>query len=208
MLAESILIEPHYLPTIAVFKHLYAASTIYLSVQAAYKRQSYRNRTYILTLQGLQPLIVPVLKASTKGAYDKVAIDYSRPWHRAHLRALEMAYHQTPYYDALRSLIEPIFLEKPTYLCHFNRQLLQACFALLPLTKPILFTTHEQAGKGLVYGLDAREAFLPKGSCSSLALNTLLPPYAPRGATMVSPKLSIVDLLCMQGPYAHNILAP
>lgn len=207
MVAESILIEPHYLPSIAVFKHLYAASTIYLSVQGAYKRQSYRNRTYILTSQGLQPLIVPILKSSTKGAYAKVAIDYSRPWYRAHLRALEVTYHQAPYYDALQSLLVPIFLAKPTYLVDFNRQLLQACFGLLPLARSIVCTTNAEAATERRDRLDARDAFSPKGPPSTLACNTSLPGYAPRFSSMCSPKLSIVDLLCMQGPYAHRVLA-
>ena len=203
MSIQTLIIEPHYLPSIAVFQQLYDVSHIHFETYGRYQRQTYCNRAYILTRQGLQKLVVPVVHLTRNGLYKDVKIDYCTPWIRRHIKTLETSYNQTPYYATLSNLFYPVFSKKPLYLLDLNLQLIEACCTLLQISPTISLS---KSWNDLPYDSitkDFRNLFTPK---KRLPFPMVLSAYTQRFEANLSPKLSIIDLLASQGPYAHQIL--
>lgn len=196
-------LTPYYFPPIVWFKKAFEADQIILECCGGYQKQSYQNRCYVLTAQGLHKLIIPVQHATIHGIYKEVKPDYSVPWVRQHIRTLTTAYNQTPFYGALADMLHPVLLKKPTYLCDLNMALLEVCFSFLQCQKKMLASTKYQAilPKDT---LDARVLFHPKKltpAQSNVALH-----YPQLFSGSCAPQLSIIDILCSQGPRAHTML--
>lgn len=91
-----------------------------------WKRQTLRNRTYILSPNGVQLLSVPVETKSHSGALTKdIKISYQQPWIRVHKGSLEAAYNTTAFFEYFKDDIWAIFEKKPTYLIELNELILQ-----------------------------------------------------------------------------------
>jgi hypothetical protein len=91
-----------------------------------WKRQTLRNRTHILSPNGIQMLSVPVEAKSHPETLTKdIKISYQQPWIRVHKGALESAYNTTAFFEYFKDDIWAIFEQKPTYLIDLNEQLFQ-----------------------------------------------------------------------------------
>jgi WbqC-like protein family len=91
-----------------------------------WKRQTLRNRTHILSPNGIQMLSVPVEAKSHPETLTKdIKISYQQPWIRVHKGALEAAYNTTAFFEYFKDDIWAIFDQKPTYLIDLNENLLQ-----------------------------------------------------------------------------------
>jgi len=91
-----------------------------------WKRQTLRNRTHILSPNGIQMLSVPVEAKSHPETLTKdIKISYQQPWVRVHKGALEAAYNTTAFFEYFKDDIWAIFEQKPTYLIDLNEQLFQ-----------------------------------------------------------------------------------
>lgn len=74
-------------------------------------KQSYRNRCEIMTANGTISLTVPVVKANSKTLTKDLKIMYATPWQKLHLRSIESAYKNSPYYEYYIDELMP-FLKK------------------------------------------------------------------------------------------------
>lgn len=202
MIEQNIGLVPHYLPTVGCFRALYRAAEIYWVVDGTYEKQSYRNRAYVLMADGLYPLIIPIQHVGRKQLYKETKIDYSVSWVRRHLRTMATAYGQSPYYGALAEILVPIFQQQPTFLCDLNMALLNGCFHFLQMKKTIRLVEGDKL-PALPATFDARGLWHPK---KATPLSTPLPDYQKLFLCNHPEKLSILDLLAMQGPYAHGLL--
>ena len=192
--------ELHYFPSFHVFKQLYLAESITLDLHTHYQKQSYQSRCYIATSQGLQALVIPVQRSTRRGYYKDVAIDYTTDWTKKQAHALATAYGKTPYYRFWWDMVQPIFAQKPKLLWELSLALLERCFAFLSMEKNIvLSTTSSHAQLALAEMRDLRHLFHPK---KPHPLAPTIPHYAQRFAPVHHACLSIVDVLCMHGPYA------
>lgn len=91
-----------------------------------WKRQTLRNRTHILSPNGIQMLSVPVEAKSHPETLTKdIKISYGQPWIRVHKGALEAAYNTTAFFEYFKDDIWAIFDQKPTYLIDLNEMILQ-----------------------------------------------------------------------------------
>jgi hypothetical protein len=91
-----------------------------------WKRQTLRNRTHILSPNGIQMLSVPVEAKSHPETLTKdIKISYQQPWVRVHKGALEAAYNTTAFFEYFKDDIWAIFEQKPIYLIDLNEQLFQ-----------------------------------------------------------------------------------
>ena len=200
----TLLIDLHYLPSLAYLTRLLPHTTVRIEAQENYQKQTYRNRCYILTAQQVDRLTVPVCKSSSKAPYRKVKIDDSQPWVDVHWRAFCTAYGKAPYFAYFADYVRAIFLERHTYLFDLNLALLKTCLQLLQLDKHLELSSHydKAPGKHLV---DARGSIHPHNRL--IGSNHYLPVQYPQvfGNTF-HPNLSIIDLLCCEGPNASTIL--
>ena len=201
---HTVLIDLHYLPSLAYFTYVLPYDTIQLESQENYQKQSYRNRCYLLTSQGITCLTVPIRKTRSKIAYKSIEIDHSQAWTRTHWRSFCTAYNKAPYFEYFSDQFYAILQQRHSYLFDLNVALLKTCLRLLQLEKKIeLTTTYEKHPPRDV--LDVRyHVNLQNRPTNSHMFNQHT--YQQVFGHTFYPNLSIVDLLFCKGKEAVDIL--
>jgi hypothetical protein len=110
--------------------------------------KDWNNRNKVKTAQGQTWLTVPVRR---KGYLEKtisdIEIDEDRPWRKKHLRAIQINYSKTRFFDRYFSFLEQVYGQKWTYLVSINEYLLRWFLEVLGL-KPIFRSTGDYAFVG------------------------------------------------------------
>jgi hypothetical protein len=213
---SAVLTELHYLPSIPFFQQLLNADSVLLDAHEHYHKQTYRNRCLVLTAQGPHPLTVPVVDGarSEKVRTSEVEIDYRQNWRHRHLRTMQTAYGNSPYFSYYADYLQDIYAQKHTLLWDLNLDLLRLLLRCLRWPLPIVLTTEYLAppaptllSQAPTPYLDRRDYLTPKSTPNSLQPDSPSPRAYPQvfGPSFVS-GLSVLDLLFMQGPAAGQFL--
>jgi len=149
-----------YLPPIDYLLEMKNADEVWIEAHENYQKQTYRNRTTILTSNGLQYLIIPVVRSSSAKQIKEIQIDNSVAWRRNHWKTIESAYNNSPFFLYYRDFFEPFFQKKQTFLFDFNIELLILLRNLFSITNTFSFT--EVFDKKIENIEDFRDFFLPK----------------------------------------------
>jgi hypothetical protein len=115
-----------YLPSIDLFEQILSAQKkdVYaLDTEEIFIKQTFRNRTKILSSQGLQLLTVPVVKKNGQKTKD-VKIFNDIKWQRNHLRTLETCYNNSPFFIHYLDEIRLIFDKNFVFLNDLNEMFL------------------------------------------------------------------------------------
>jgi len=149
-----------YLPPIDYLLEMKNADVVFVEADENYQKQTYRNRATILTGNGLQDLIIPVVRNSTAKKIKEIQIDNSAAWQRNHWKTIESAYNNSPFFLYYRDLFEPFFQKKHTFLFDFNLDLLLMLKKLFAITNS--FSLTKDFAEKIENIEDFREYFLPK----------------------------------------------
>lgn len=206
-----VLSELHYLPSISFFQQLLTADTLLLDAHEHYHKQTYRNRCLILTAQGVQPLTVPVLDGAraAKVRSSDIEIDYRQNWRHRHLRTLQTAYGNSPYFSYYADYLQDIYAQKPSRLWDLNLELLRLLLRCLRWPLPIHFTTGYLSPTASLTSspIDKRDYLTPKTIATAPGPDRKSQrPYAQVFGPAFVPNLSVLDVLFMQGPAAGQFL--
>jgi hypothetical protein len=197
-------IELHYLPSLEFFCAIGAFEEIQLEYHQHYIKQSFSNRCYINTSQGVQLLVVPLREKHGKIPIKDVKIDYHQKWQNNHWRSIESAYANSPYFEFYESEIKNILYQDHEFLSHLNFDLLSFCLRSLRLK--IKLTKTELFEKELMTSIsDIRQKITPKKSYLDRTFYHATPYQQVFGNEFV-PNLSILDLLFCEGPHARRFL--
>lgn len=192
---DTLLIDLHYLPCVDVMRGMAQARDVQLEAHENYHKQSYRNRCYVLTANGVECLTVPVLNGTHKQRTRDVPIDYSQKWIDRHLRCLQSAYAKAPYFEYVMPEVEAILNQRLPLLFDLNWTLLTFCRKWVRISTPISLT--EWYEKEPPIGIfDARSKVIPAKRCE-MGLFGLPRPYMQNFGTVFEPNLSILDALFM-----------
>lgn len=201
---KTLVVELHYLPSIAYFVYLSSFKRVVVDIGEEYSKQSYRNRCRINGANKVENLIVPVKGRNHKVEVRDVEIDYQQKWLNNHLRAIQSAYGKAPFFDYYADELFEIYRERPGKLIDLNRVLLTKCLEILELQLEIIFS--ENIKRFIEKGAyNAKNIIHPKKHLSKSVL------YFPReyfqvfGKNFV-PNLSVIDLIFCEGPAAGQIL--
>ena len=141
-MSGKILLSTAYLPPVEYFSVLAEADEILIEKEENYRKQTYRNRCYILSSHGPQMLSVPVYQGSYhKTALKDITIDYSKRWQQVHLRAMTAAYRSAPFFEFYFEAIMKIISGNYKYLLDLNMELMVALMEFLRIKKNISYTT-------------------------------------------------------------------
>lgn len=113
---------PTYFSPISQYMAIANADEVIFEVEDHFQKQTYRNRCYIYGPNGKQLLNIPVKHLSdarTKKSKD-TRIDYSSPWQSQHLKSLQIAYRNSPFYEFYEDDLAPIFSKKYRFLLDLN----------------------------------------------------------------------------------------
>ena len=175
-------------------------STVFLEACENYKKQSYRNRCYILAGDGVQMLQVPVVHAESM-QITEVRVDYSTTWLVRTKRSLDAAYYTSAYYEYYRDELFEVMDRCPTLLWDWNlslaRFLMEKTGVSCHLLPTSSFVAPAAAGPD-----DFRAAIHPKRPDDVLSSLGLDRPYYQVFTDRFgfTPHLSVLDLLFNEGP--------
>jgi len=193
---SSLLIELHYLPCVHFFSVLSQHETLILEAHETFQKQSYRNRTRILTAQKVDNLHIPVLSGNSHLPIRDIRIDHSQKWRLVHQRAIQSAYGKSPFFEHYAEDILRLYDKPVDFLFDFNLQQLTLCLKLLGWKNKITFTTdyqiHTDYSKGTVR--DLREHIHPKKPS-----DVVFTPYQQVFGRQFESNLSIIDVLFCEG---------
>lgn len=166
-----------------------------------YQKQTYRNRYYILGPNGKQLLHVPVDKRGIHHCpIREAAVSYALPWQQNHLRSIETAYNSSPWYLYYRDDFEEVITRGHTLLWDLCIDSMVTCARLAG--KPVTPAPTEGYVVQVSAGIDLRDRIHPKRNLIPQALH-----FNPQDYQQVFdqkhgfvPGLSILDLLCNEGP--------
>ena len=189
-----------YLPDIEYITRLLAAGDDYIiDCGEHYIKRSVRNRTRIMTANGVLELTVPVVNANRpRTAMHKMQIDYSKPWQHQHWVAIESAYRSSAYFDFIAERLRPFYSENYTSLVEFNLAILTTLLAFLGYTKPLKTTTE------YVVATENDVDLRPKHRTTEFSPPHYFQLFSDR--LPFAENLSILDLLMSEGDYATSLL--
>ena len=189
-----------YLPDIEYITHLIAAGDNYIiDCGEHYIKRSCRNRTRIMTANGVLELTVPVVNANRpRTPMTRMQIDYSKPWQHQHWVAIESAYRSSAYFDFIAERLRPFYSENYTSLVEFNLAILTTLLAFLGYTKPLKTTTE------YVVATENDVDLRPKHRTTEFSTPHYFQLFSDR--LPFAENLSILDLLMSEGDYAVSLL--
>ncbi|MEO5975793.1 MAG: WbqC family protein [Chryseolinea sp.] len=200
----SLLIELHYLPSIAYFAALEKHEEMVIEKHEHYRKQSFRNRCQIVTSQGLRPLIVPTLDGHGKVPITEVRIDYSQKWLNNHWRSIQSSYGKAPFFEYYSDELHDTLYEKHILLYDLNRCLLSMCLRWIRKTIRVNESlTYEKSVDSKIS--DARSLITVKNNGKEHHF------YKPVSYTQVFGSafvedVSVIDLIFCVGPDAAGIV--
>ena len=204
MALKPVLIELHYLPSISYFSLLQGHSVLIVEKFEHYEKQSYRNRCYIKTSQGVETLIVPLTSKHGKTIIKDVRIDHGQKWLNNHWRAIQSAYGNAPFFEYYSHDLHSVLFTRHHFLYDLNFSLLTMCLGWLKHNIPVTETSvyEKEPGSELT---DHRSVLNPKkaDSCNRFYKSVEYPQVF--GSKFVH-NLSIIDLVFCEGPGSLSVV--
>lgn len=189
-----------YYPPIRFFRDWLSQENRVIDVYENFQKQTYRNRCYILSPNGVQKLIVPIEHNGERVIKD-LKISYAKDWQKEHFKSLEAAYRRSPYFEFYEDNLCSVFNKKHKYLIDLNINILEQLLILLQIENTFSLSKSYVESKEN----DFRAKYNAK------KINNELPQYTQVFSEKMEfqPDLSILDLIFNEGPqsiiYLRNI---
>ena len=197
----NVLLVTSYWPNLHYFFYVLNASIIQIEQFDNYSKQSYRNRTQILSANGVLNLSIPIKKNKSEKVINSIEISYKEDWQKNHWRAITSAYKNSPYFDFFEEDLKVFYSNKYNLLIDYNIDQLKFIVKVLKQKKNIQLTKQYESNPESV--IDLRTIIHPKQSYLSdkLLANKLDQSYYQTFENKISftPNLSILDLLFNKG---------
>lgn len=133
------LLSTAYFPPIIWVAYAVQSEELLLESQENFQKQSYRSRMDIAGPNGKQTLSVPVDR-SIKSILI-TPISYQEDWVSKHLKSIETAYANSPFFEVLFPDVEVILKKEYSSLWSLNLATIQLFFHWLELSSQIHFTS-------------------------------------------------------------------
>lgn len=187
-----------YFGEIPYFQELAKHNLVYVDLFERYKKQTWRNRTQILTGNGPLLLSIPVQRIHGKNTLLKDAlISKDSDWQKDHWKAIESAYMHAPYFFYYGDQIKKLIYANHTSLLDFNQQILLQLIKWLDLNIQIKQTSE-------FINIDPQKDY--RVLLEKKEFHQKADPYIQVFSDKLKfiPNLSIIDLLMNEGPLARN----
>lgn len=170
---------------------------IYIEKNEYFVKQTFRNRHYILTANGVMPLIVPVRHYSSKEIIDKKEICYKEKWYKKHYVAILSAYKNAPFFEYYADeLLYHLIHSEENFLFDLNIKLIKIILKILNIHTQIEYTNEYKK----FYEIDYRHYFDTPFSTPEYLKVPYLQVFSDRFP--FQPNLSILDIIFNLGPDA------
>jgi len=202
--SKTLLIDLHFLPSLEYFCLLSHFENIQFEKHENYVKQSYRNRCYVKTSQGVEMLSVPLTNKHGKVGFGEVMIDYSTRWQNIFWRTIESAYRNSPYLEHYADDLHKIIYSNKSSIFDLNLDFLSFCLVALKWSKHLSVTSSYEKNVKKPFS-DMRSAITTRNTYLAREFYRPSPYYQVFGNSFEE-NLSVLDLLFCTGPEAGRIL--
>lgn len=198
----NILIHPSYFANIAHFVAMVRAERISLEMDDNFQKQTYRNRCYIYGANGKLSLNIPIIHTQKeRQKYRDVRILNEDKWQSQHWKSIQSAYRTSPFFEFYEDELKPLFESVPEKLMDYNLNCFEVICNCLQLDFNISkISTYQKAPLDLI---DYRALVNAKKE-PIFAFEPYTQVFSNKHGFLSN--LSILDLLCNEGPNALNYL--
>ncbi len=197
------LLSTSYFPPIAYMALLARNSHIVIEQYETFRKQTLRNRTLVVTANGVMPLTVPVVRPhGNHSMTGEMLLSYHLHWHVTHWRRISAADSSAPVFLYYKDAIECILQQEHKTLLELNNALLLALMKALKIECHISLS--EDFAKPDTLPCDYRDEFSIKHSYDKISFPEYSQVFCDRMA--FQPNVSILDLLFNLGPEAKDYL--
>lgn len=196
MKGRVVVLTTAYMPPVDYIQAIARAEAVLLEAHEHYQKQSYRNRAEVVGPNGVERLVVPVVRPfGSRTPIKEVALAHATRWVDQHLGALRSCYGQSAFFIHYYPEIEGIVRRRGQTLWELNLALLRFMLARLGVGTELRETSEYRAAYAPHEALDLREAFHPKRPRP--ACGEYFQAFADRLG--FQPNVSGVDLLMQEG---------
>ena len=197
-----------YLPPVDYFRAIALSGKVLVEGFESYQKQSWRNRCRIFSTGGPENLVIPVVHGNIRTSTIRdIRIDWSEPWLIRHKRALEAAYNSSAFFEYYRDDLFAVMDRRETFLFDYNMRLLELLLGMAGLKAEVAVT--EEYVPEYPEG-DLRRVIQPKykgpGFCEIYQKEEKTWFQVFSSGREFIPHLSVIDLLCSEGPDAVSYL--
>lgn len=197
---DTLLIENHYFPSVYLFKNSIDKTYIKISSCELYKKMSFKNRCVVVGSSGLISLSIPIENGrDQKAVFKDIKIANTQSWQKVHWRTILSCYGKSPFWEYYADYFAPFFEKEYSFLWDLNMEIWRLLWRLIDKKKK-LSIENEEVVYSDIFGSD----FLPKNYASFSNTVTYSQLFEERIG--FQPNVSILDLLCMEGPNTANLL--
>ena len=164
-----VVLSTAFCPPIEYFAVLAGYSSVFIDSGENYQKQSWRNRCCILTADGPQDWMVPVVHSSGR-AITQIEVEYTTPWVVKFERAVASAYDSSPFFEFYRDEFFAILDSHPATLWELNSRITEWICRKIGIALPEGTPSEGRATRGTEAGGPPRsgggvspEDELPKG---------------------------------------------
>jgi len=113
---------PTYFSPISQYIAIANSDEIVFEIEDNFQKQTYRNRCYIYGPNGKQLLNIPTkhLSNTQKRKTKDTLVDNTVPWQNQHLKSIQIAYRNSPFFEYYEDDLLPILTKDYTYLLDVN----------------------------------------------------------------------------------------
>src|SRR5574344_2922817 len=139
--SSSLLLPSLFFPPIAYFQCLATCDDAIIESHETFPKQTLRNRTYILTANGVEYMNIPIVREkSIKQKTSQVHICHKDHWSNKAWRAITSAYGQSPYFEYFEADIHKFFSTQYSLLWDLNNDILNYFLNKFSLSTKISYT--------------------------------------------------------------------
>lgn len=208
---KDVLLSCAYLAPIQYFTKLITYPNIFIEYCESYLKQTYRNRTVILSANGPLQLSIPVADGPrAKGPIRDLKLSYDSNWQQIHWRGIWSSYNSSPFFEYYADELAPFFHDnKWKYLTDFNFEIQNAVFKAMNIEVELKYTEkYYPQGEVPETMDDFRYTIHPKQQKQypdfHFTPTTYIQVFHEKWGFV--PNLSILDLLFNEGPETINHL--
>jgi hypothetical protein len=130
-----------FFPNVEYFMFLSKYDTINIEICENFPKQTFRNRTYILSSNGLLGINVPIVKEKTiKQKFSDTRISYTENWNVKAWRTITSAYGKSIYFEYFEDEIKQFFTSEHEKLIDLNIKILHYFIKRFDISTKIEFT--------------------------------------------------------------------
>ena len=113
---------PTYFSPISQYIAINNSEEVLFETEDNFQKQTYRNRCYIYSPNGKQLLNIPIkhTTSSSKRKTKDTLVDNSVSWQSQHLKSIQIAYRNSPFFEFYEDDLRPIFTKEYKYLLDVN----------------------------------------------------------------------------------------